>query len=112
LLVRKAQFKPEAAVAIAEAIDMAIINAEVVTVPLLDGRLATVRAELKGDIAALRAELKGDIAALRAELKDDIAQLRVELKDMKGELMRWVLLTMVGSSALSAAASALVRNLG
>lgn len=92
----------------------------------LKGDIAELRTELKGDIAELRTELKGDIAGLRAELKTDIADLRSELKGdfktdladlrggidsrvsdikaqlghLKGDLARWVLLAILGQTAM------------
>ncbi len=47
LLVNKARLEPDVALAFAEAIDMAISNAQLVTVPVLDTRFAAVDAKIE-----------------------------------------------------------------
>lgn len=84
ILVDEAQFSPQVALAVTRAMDVVIKDAQLVTIPVLDARLAELKAELKGDI------------------KD----LRSEMKDMKAELIRWVMLAMLGSTALAAATKA------
>jgi len=82
ILTEKAAFKPDIAVAVAEAIDVAIAGADLVTVPVLDARLS--------------------------ELKTEI---RTEIREVKAELVRWVFVVMLGNVALGAAATALVNAL-
>jgi uncharacterized small protein (DUF1192 family) len=53
ILIEKAAFEPNKAVAVAEAIDVAIAGAEWVTVAVLDARLS----ELKAEIKEVKAEL-------------------------------------------------------
>ena len=82
ILTDKASFQPNIAVAIAEAIDMAIAGAELVTVPVLDARLSELETEMK-----------------------------TEIREVKAELVRWVFVVMLGNVAMSAAATALLNAL-
>lgn len=93
ILVEKAEFKHETAVAIAEAIDLAIAGAGLVTVSVLDARLS---------------ELKAAIQTQMQELK---AQLQAQIQEVKAELVRWVFVAMLGNVALSAGATALLNAL-
>lgn len=58
LLVKKGGFELPVALAIAEAIDAAMTNSEVVTVPILDARIA----EFRADVRISAQELKSEIA--------------------------------------------------
>jgi hypothetical protein len=89
ILVEKAEFKHETAVAIAEAIDVAIAGAGLVTVAILDARLSE----------------------LRAEIQTQIQELRAQIQEVKAELVRWVFVVMLGNVALSAGATALLNAL-
>ena len=46
VLIDKAHFEPKVALAVAEAIDMSLGDAKLVTVPILDARLAALEARL------------------------------------------------------------------
>ncbi len=54
ILIEKAHFEPQVAVAVAQAIDETmdrkLRDAQLVTVPLLDSRLATLKSEITGGI--------------------------------------------------------------
>ena len=78
--VLKAHLDSDTALAIATAIDMALHNAQLVTVAVLDARIAA------------------------AEAKMDAA-----LQKTKAELVRWVFLVMLGNVALSLAANAVLN---
>ncbi len=93
LLTGKARLEPEIAVAFAEAIDMAIGSAQLVTVPILDARLAVVDARL---------------AELETRLK---AEFDAKLEKCKAELVQWVFLVMLGNVALSAGVTATLNAL-
>lgn len=80
ILVRKARFEPDVALGVAEAMEVSITLAQLVTVPVLDARLQ--------------------------ELKH---ALEVSLEKTKADLVRWVFLTMLGSAALSAFSSQLLK---
>ena len=87
ILVRKARFEPDVALGVAEAMEVSITLAQLVTVPVLDARLQELKHELKAEMHALRAELE----------------------KTKAELVRWVFLTMLGNVALGAFASQLLK---
>jgi hypothetical protein len=89
LLVQKAHLEPDTALAIATAIDMALHNAQLVTVAVLDARFAAVESRF---------------SALEAKI--DAA-----LQKTKAELVRWVFLVMLGNVALSLAANAVLNTL-
>ena len=89
LLVQKAHLEPDTALAIATAIDMALHNAQLVTVAVLDARFAAVESRF---------------SALEAKM--DVA-----LEKTKAELVRWVFLVMLGNVALSVAANAVLNTL-
>jgi hypothetical protein len=92
-LVQKAHLDPDTALAIATAIDMALQNAQLVTVPILDARLAASNAEMKAGFASSEANCS------------------VALEKTKTEVVRWVFLVLLGNVALSLAANALLNAL-
>jgi hypothetical protein len=100
ILVRKSRFEPEVALGVAEAIEVSINLAQLVTVPVLDARLRE-----------LKTELKTEIQALRLEFKTDLGKVSTEIQKVNANLMRWVLLTMLGSTALSIAGRSLLGML-
>jgi hypothetical protein len=100
LLVQKAHLEPDTALAIATAIDMALHNAQLVTVAVLDARFAASEAKTEARFAAV----DGRFSALEAKM--DAA-----LEKTKAELVRWVFLVMLGNVALSAAANAVLNVL-
>ena len=89
VLVNKAHLEPEIAVAFAEAFDMAIANAQLVTVPVMDLRFAAVGARLE---------------TLEPKME-------AKIEKCKAELVRWVFLVMLGNVALSAGATAVLNYL-
>jgi hypothetical protein len=90
-LVQKANFQPRVALAVAEAIENAMTNSQLVTVPILDTRLAAV---------------SGRIGVMEERLLKEIA---VANERTKSELVRWVLLGMLGSTAIGIGASAITN---
>jgi hypothetical protein len=100
LLVEKAHLEPDTALAIATAIDMALDNAQLVTVPILDARFAASEAMTERRFAAV------DARFIALEAKIDVA-----LEKTKAELVRWVFLVMLGNVALSLAANAVLSAL-
>lgn len=87
ILIDKAKFQPDVAVAVAEAIDMAITGASLVSTPVLDVRVSALEARLM----AWRSEMKAD------------------MQEVKAELIRWVFLVMLGNVALGAGATAILN---
>lgn len=100
LLIEKGRIEPQMAFAIADGIDLAVTQAQFVTVPIFDARLAELRADLR--VAFI--ELDKKIEVTKAELKK-------EIEATKAELVRWVLLVMLGNVALTTGATAVVNML-
>ena len=133
LLVQKAHLDPDTALAIATAIDMALQNAQLVTVAVLDARFAAWEAKIDARFAA--SEAKIDIRFAAAESKTDArfaavdarfvaletkidarfaaseAKMDAALQKTKAELVRWVFLALLGNVALSVAANSLLNTL-
>jgi hypothetical protein len=68
LLERKGQFPSEQALAVAEAIDMAIADSQLVTVPILDARFAASEAKFDARFAASDAKMDAGFAACNAKM--------------------------------------------
>ena len=133
LLVQKAHLGPDTALAIATAIDMALQNAQLVTVAVLDARFAAFEAKIEARFAAFEAKIEARFAASEAKIdarfaaagaKTDArlaaidarfvaleAKMNAALEKTKAELVRWVFLVMLGNVALSVAANAVVNAL-
>jgi len=86
ILIRKSRFEPEVALGVAEAIEVSINLAQLVTVPVLDARVH----ELKTEIQALRLEFKTELAAglgnLSTEIQKVNGNLRTEIERVNGNL--------------------------
>lgn len=129
VLVSKAHLEPDVAVAFAEAFDMAISNAQLVTVPVLDNRFGAFEAKVDARFAAVDArfvaletrmdarfalvdarfatlEMKMDMRFREAEAKTD-----ANIQKCKAELVRWVFLVMLGNVALTTGATAVLNFL-
>jgi len=89
------------ALGVVEAIEVSITVAQLVTIPVLDARLQ----ELRIEIQTFRAEIKAEVAT-------GLGKLEMEIHNVNANLMRWVLLTMLGSVTLSMAGKALMTTLG
>jgi hypothetical protein len=122
LLVQKAHLDPDTALAIATAIDMALQNAQLVTVAVLDARFLASEAKMDARFAASEAKIDVRFAAVDSrfsalEAKIDgrfaasEAKWEATLEKTKAELVRWVFLVMLGNVALSVAANALLNAL-
>jgi len=133
LLVQKAHLDPDTALAIATAIDMALHNAQLVTVAFLDARFMAFEAKMDARFAASEAKMEARFAASEAktearfvasEAKTEArfaavdgrfsaleAKMDAALEKTKAELVRWVFLVMLGNVALSVAANAVLNVL-
>ena len=133
LLVQKAHLDPDMAIAIATAIDMALQNAQLVTVAVLDARFLAFEAKMDARFAASEARMDARFAASEArmdarfaavdsrfsalETKWDArflafeAKMDAALQKTKAELVRWVFLALLGNVALSVAANSLLNTL-
>jgi hypothetical protein len=104
LLEQKAHLDPDTALAIATAIDMALHNAQLVTVAVLDSRFAASEAKIDARFATLEAKVDARFAASEAKTEAALAKT-------KAELVRWVFLVMLGNVALATAANAVMNAL-
>jgi hypothetical protein len=84
ILTEKAKFQPDAAAAVAQAIDMALANADHVTVPILDSRFAKVEARLTD----IDARMDAGFAAANAEEEARFAQ--VDLRFAQSEAQQQI----------------------
>lgn len=105
LLMSKGNFEPEVALAIAEAVDVIMTGAQVVTVPVLDARVAELKTSIK--------ELDHKIDLVESKLENRIVGVESRLGNLiestKSELVRWVFLAMLGSGAIQAGAAAFIN---
>jgi hypothetical protein len=69
LLSGKGKFSTEQALVIAEAVDMAIEKAQIVTVPVLDARFAVSDARMESGFAAVNARIDSLEARIAAKLE-------------------------------------------
>jgi hypothetical protein len=122
LLVQKAHLEPDTALAIATAIDMALHNAQLVTVAVLDARFIAFEAKVDARFAASEAKMDARFAASEAKTEARFAavdgrfsaleaKMDAALEKTKAELVRWVFLVMLGNVALSVAANAVLNIL-
>ena len=133
LLVQKAHLEPDTALAIATAIDMALHNAQLVTVAILDARFAASESHLDARFAALESKMGARFATSEVEMdarftasesKSEVrfaaidsrfttleAKMDAALEKTKAELVRWVFLVMLGNVALTVAANAVLSSL-
>jgi hypothetical protein len=96
ILINKAHVEPD--VAFAEAIDVALSNAQLVTVPVLDTRFAS----LDSRITALEAKMD-------VRFRESEAHVDARIEKCKADLIKWVFLVMLGNVALSAGATAVLN---
>jgi len=114
ILVKKAEFKHETAVAIAEAIDVAIAGAGLVTVSVLDARLGELKAEIQTQMQELKSQLQAEIQGVRDQVqgvREQIQEVKAKIQEVKAELVRWVFVVMLGNVAISVGATALLNAL-
>ena len=104
ILVEKAKFGPEVALGVAEAVELAMTQAQFVTVPILDARLHEVRAEIRvlegkldlstkehrADMQRLSAELDAKLSTQSARMGTQFAKMETKLAETEARLVRWV----------------------
>lgn len=100
VLTQKSHFGAEVALGVTEAIDMAIADAQPVTVPVLDARFA-----------AFESKMDARFAAVDARFEAFEARVDAKLQSLRAELVRWVFLVMLGNVALTAGAHAVLHAL-
>ena len=96
LLSGKGKFPTEQALALAEAIDMAIDKAQFVTVPILDARVATLDVRFAA-IDARFAAVEARIARLEARMDSGFAVMEAK---MERWAVRMVIAMLVSQTAL------------
>ena len=114
VLVNKAHLEPDVAVAFAEAFDMAIANARLVTVPVMDIRFAAIDvrfAAIDARFVELEAKMDARFRTSEARMDARFAEMDAKIDKCKAELVRWVFLVMLGNVALSAGATAVLNFL-
>jgi tRNA U34 5-carboxymethylaminomethyl modifying GTPase MnmE/TrmE len=133
VLIENGKFEPYAALAVAEAIDTAMTQSQIVTVPILDARLAELKADTRISLVSLKSHLERkidnvekriDLSTANLEKKIEVTsaglgrkievtneRTKTELERTRAELVRWVFLVMLGNVALSAGATAILNFL-
>ena len=118
ILIEKSKFEPEVALGVAEAIDLAMTQAQFVTVPLLDARLHEIKTDLrmlaekvdaKLDTSVYKADMQRFSAEFNAKFAAMDAKLDTKLPELEAKLVRWVFLVMLGNVALSLAANTVMN---
>ena len=116
--LKAAGFNEPQARAMADGLDQAL-REEVATksdVAALKSDIAAVRnevdllrVEVKSDLAALRSEFKGDLGTLRGEMGGLKGELLAAMKADKIDLLKWVVMLIVGQTAVFTALKLLGR---
>ena len=110
LMTKKAHFETETAMAVAEAFDIAIQHAQLVTVPMLDVRLAQFKSETDARFLALEARVNSLEVKMEVLFALQEERLDKKLEALKADVVRWVFLVMLGNAAISAAVNALMNS--
>ena len=105
LLKRKGQFPSEQALAVAEAIDMAIADQQLVTVPVLDARFAASKADMDARFAASKSEMDARFAQFDVR----IAALEARLDRFRLQI---IIAILIGHVALGPVGVAIVKEIG
>ena len=104
LLKRKGRFPSEQALAVAEAIDMAIADQQLVTVPILDARLAATEAKVDARFVALEGKMDARFAASEAKMDARFAQSDARIAALEARLDRFrlqiIIAILIGHVAL------------
>ena len=113
LLERKGRFPSEQALAVAEAIDMAIADQQLVTVPILDARLAAIRADVDARFVAHEAKMDARFAASEAKMDARFAQSDIRIAALEARLDRFrlqiIIAILIGHVALGPVGIAIVE---
>lgn len=100
ILIDKAHFEPRVAVAVAEAMDNAIKESQLVTIPVFENGIA----ELRRDIGDLRREVDARFDAMSGTLN---STLETKLAATKVEIIYWFIGTAIALAALLISAMAI-----
>lgn len=120
MLIQKGKFDPPVAVAVAEVIDVAIANAQLVTIPVLDARFAVSEARVDARFAAFEARIDARFVALESKMDVGFAKVDArfeagdartdaKLQKIKTDLIFWIIAVVVGNSYLPKIASGIAE---
>jgi hypothetical protein len=105
LLTRKAQFSGDQALAVAEAIDMAIADQQLVTVPILDARFEAQQTRMDARFADVDARF----AAMGAKMDARFAALEARFDRFRLQI---IIAILIGHVALGPVGVAIVKAIG
>jgi hypothetical protein len=118
IMVKKAGFDSDVAMAVAEAFDAAITHAQLVTVPMMnarftavDSRFAALEAKMGAGFAAVDAKFAMFESKMEARFALQDERMDKKLEALKSEVVRWVFLAVLGNTALAAGVNALMSAL-
>jgi len=77
ILIEKSKFEPEVALGVAEAIDLAMTQAQFVTVPILDARIHEIKTELR--VLAEKVDTKLDTSTYQVDMQRFSAEFNARL---------------------------------
>jgi hypothetical protein len=116
LLTRKAKFPGEQALAIAEAIDMAISNQQLVTVPILDARFEAHEAKVDARFAAVDAKMDAGFAKVDARFAAFESKMDARFAALEARFDRFrlqiIIAILIGHVALGPVGIAIVKAIG
>lgn len=86
--------------------DVAVLKSDIVAVR---NEIDLLRIEVKNDLATLRGEFKNDLGALKAEMGGLRGELLAAMKADKIDFLKWVVMLIVGQTAVFTALKLLGR---
>ncbi|MBY0318867.1 MAG: CCDC90 family protein [Reyranella sp.] len=86
--------------------DVAVLKSDIVAVR---NEIDLLRIEVKNDLATLRGEFKNDLGALKAEMGGLRGELLAAMKAAKIDFLKWVVMLIVGQTAVFTALKLLGR---
>jgi colicin import membrane protein len=86
ILISKGGFEPAVAMAVAEALDMTIQNAQLVTVPILEARFAAAEANINARFAAADANFSARFAGMEASASARFAEMAASVSARFAEM--------------------------
>ncbi len=115
VLVQKGKLDPPVALAVAEALDMAIGSAQLVTIPAMDSRFLASEAKVDARFKELEARMDARFAAAQARVDARFeateARMDARLQKMKTDLIFWIIAAVVGNSYLPKIAEVIAEAL-
>jgi hypothetical protein len=109
--LKAAGFNEPQARAMADGLDQAL-REEVATksdVAILRNEIGLLRVGVKSDLGMLRSEFRGDLGGLKGELGGLKGELLAAIKADKIDLLKWVVMLIVGQTAIFTALKLLGR---